>query len=584
MVKLCYFIKNNLVIGLLFLWGLVFSIGIAQLHLFDLDELYFAEITREMIVTGKYRQIQFNFEPLYEKPPLFFWIQALSMRLWGVNELGARFPNIVCGVLTLASLYRIGATYKGRVFGILWACLYATSFLPHFYFKSALIDPFLNYFSFLSIYFLSVARGNTLFFPVLAGLFMGMAMLTKGPMGVFVPCCTILLRVPLAMASKRQSVRRLRRVSGAQNRSILQVCEDASTEATPLSGCFVAISLKLLVATSIAMLIGSCWLIPEIASNGLVFIKEFWHYHLLLYQSPVATHSQPWYYHFLVLFWGCFPSSFFALLGLKQKKMVKKDDFFTHMQYLLGVILIIFTLVGTKIVHYSSMAYFPITFFAAHFFYLSIATHRSIDRWIPFLFLAFGMVIALGLLLIPWMMLHKAHWISCVNNQNVRFALDLPVPWNYWDSLPGVVYAIGLGVSFYYLLRFHLVLFIGLSMVAHMSSLTLFLSHIGPKIEAYVQKEVVDFCKACSGQEVYLVTVGFKAAAPLFYANKPLEKGVKEQELSWLLEGAIDKPCFYITYKSDKDNMKPYPTITHLKDVGCFSFYQRLPSADNAYS
>ncbi|MBX9890075.1 MAG: glycosyltransferase family 39 protein [Amoebophilaceae bacterium] len=557
MVKLCYFLKNNLVIGLLLFCGIVFSIGIAQLHLFDLDELYFAEITREMMVTGKYRQVQFNFEPLYEKPPLFFWIQALSMWLWGVNEWGARFPNILCGVLTLASLYHIGKKYKGKRFGILWACLYVTSFLPHFYFKSALIDPFFNYFSFLSIYFLSAARGSTTQSSLLAGLFMGMAMLTKGPIGVFVPFCTILLHMLSEMAK------------------------------TQLSGCLLAlwrllaISRKLLGATAIAIFIGACWLIPEIASNGLVFIKEFWHYHLLLYQSPVDTHTHGWYYHLLVLFWGCFPSSFFGLLGFKQKKLAQKDELLTHMQCLFMVVLLTFTLVGTKIVHYSSMAYFPITFFAAHFFDLPIATHRPIPRWIPFLFLAFGMVIALGLLLMPWMMLHKERWICWVNNPNVRFALDLPVLWSYWDSMPGVVYAIGLGVSFYYLLRCRLVLFIGLSMVVHMGSLTLFLSHIGPKIEAYVQKELVDFCKACSGQEVYLVTVGFKAAAPLFYANKPLEKGLKEQDLPWLLAGAIDKPCFYIIYKSDKEQMKPYPTITHLKDSGCFSFYQRLPATDN---
>jgi hypothetical protein len=66
-----------------------------------------------------------------------------------------------------------------------------------------------------------------------------------------------------------------------------------------------------------------------------------------------------------------------------------------------------------------------------------------------------------------------------------------------------------------------------------------------------------------------------------FEVSPQREKCLKEQDLAWLLEGAIDKPCFYITYKSDKDSMKLYPTITHLKDVGCFSFYQRLPAADN---
>ncbi len=70
-------------------------------HLFDWDEVNFAEISREMLVTRDFLKVQVNYLPFYEKPPLFFWIQVLSMKTFGVNEFAARFPNAVVGIITL---------------------------------------------------------------------------------------------------------------------------------------------------------------------------------------------------------------------------------------------------------------------------------------------------------------------------------------------------------------------------------------------------------------------------------------------------------------------------------------------------
>ena len=42
----------------------------------------------EMIVTGDWLNVQIGFEPFWEKPPLFIWLQAICMTLVGVNEFG----------------------------------------------------------------------------------------------------------------------------------------------------------------------------------------------------------------------------------------------------------------------------------------------------------------------------------------------------------------------------------------------------------------------------------------------------------------------------------------------------------------
>ncbi len=83
--------NRNLIIqtAILLLGAVLFLPGLGIVHLFDWDEINFAESAREMIVTGDYLTVQINFEPFWEKPPLFIWMQVLSMKIFGINEFAA---------------------------------------------------------------------------------------------------------------------------------------------------------------------------------------------------------------------------------------------------------------------------------------------------------------------------------------------------------------------------------------------------------------------------------------------------------------------------------------------------------------
>lgn len=65
--------------ALFFLGFLLFLPWLGNVHLFDWDEINFAEAAREMIVSSNYLSVQIDFWPFWEKPPLFIWLQALSM-------------------------------------------------------------------------------------------------------------------------------------------------------------------------------------------------------------------------------------------------------------------------------------------------------------------------------------------------------------------------------------------------------------------------------------------------------------------------------------------------------------------------
>ena len=140
-----YFLLSGL--ALLFFFPFLGSV-----HLFDWDEINFAECAREMVHTGEWMRPQIDFEAFWEKPPMFLWMQALSMKLFGVNEFAARFPNAVCGWATLLLVFYIGNRLHDRMFGWLWALAWLGSLLPHLYFRSGIIDPWFNFFIFTGLY------------------------------------------------------------------------------------------------------------------------------------------------------------------------------------------------------------------------------------------------------------------------------------------------------------------------------------------------------------------------------------------------------------------------------------------------
>src|SRR4028119_166377 len=90
--------------------AVLFLPGLGAAHLFDWDEINFAECAREMLATGDYLRVQIDYQPFWEKPPLFIWLQAISMKAFGVNEYAARLPNALGGIATLMVLLHVGST------------------------------------------------------------------------------------------------------------------------------------------------------------------------------------------------------------------------------------------------------------------------------------------------------------------------------------------------------------------------------------------------------------------------------------------------------------------------------------------
>ena len=79
----------------------------------DPDETRYAEIARGMFETGDYVVPMRAGKAYLDKPPLLYWLTALSYSILGVNEFAARLPVALSGIATVLATYWYGRLLVG---------------------------------------------------------------------------------------------------------------------------------------------------------------------------------------------------------------------------------------------------------------------------------------------------------------------------------------------------------------------------------------------------------------------------------------------------------------------------------------
>lgn len=93
------------------------------------DEGYYAQMAREMVVSGQWLAPTFLGDPYFEKPPLNQWLIAGSYTLFGVSEWSARLPGILAALLGVQLVYWIGRHQLGQRPALLGGLVLATAYL-----------------------------------------------------------------------------------------------------------------------------------------------------------------------------------------------------------------------------------------------------------------------------------------------------------------------------------------------------------------------------------------------------------------------------------------------------------------------
>ena len=112
---------------LLIVLSVPFFLLLGRLPLIEPDEGRYAEIPREMLLHGDFITPCLNYVKYFEKPPLHYWLNALSFSIFGQNEFAARFAGTLAGLLTVLFTYWLGRQLFERRVGLLAALIVGTS-------------------------------------------------------------------------------------------------------------------------------------------------------------------------------------------------------------------------------------------------------------------------------------------------------------------------------------------------------------------------------------------------------------------------------------------------------------------------
>jgi 4-amino-4-deoxy-L-arabinose transferase-like glycosyltransferase len=181
----------------------VFFAQLGSYPLFNPDEALYAEPAREMLQTHNYITTTLNYQTRFTKPPLCIWMEALSYKALGISEFSARLFSAVCAVALVMTVFIFLLSYvevKAAFLGAL-SLLSAPMFVSIG--RMSITDMPLSLFISGSLFsFFTVAaeylparthlalihRQGLLY---MSYVLMGLAVMTKGPVGVVLPVVII---------------------------------------------------------------------------------------------------------------------------------------------------------------------------------------------------------------------------------------------------------------------------------------------------------------------------------------------------------------------------------------------------------
>lgn len=310
--------KLLLILGILFL---LFSFGASVRDMTYPDELRYAEVAREMRESGDWFLPKLNYEVYPDKPPFFFWLLALAQSGLGETTPAALLPSILSGLLLLFVTFLLGRELYDEETGLLsmWVCATFLLFLlvSQVVRMDILFTLLITTALYLMIRHLNLDANDP---KGLYGgyLLIGLALITKGPVGLIVP---ILAFLPLLLSGRGEMLRRL----------------------VPGRGLLLILLIPLL------------WLVPAALTGGREYITE-----ILLHQSAGRvvnsfSHAKPFYYYFMIFPVLFLPWSPFLLLygapGIRSALSSNRRSRAFLLSWVLGTLLF-FSLVSGKIAIY----------------------------------------------------------------------------------------------------------------------------------------------------------------------------------------------------------------------------------------
>jgi 4-amino-4-deoxy-L-arabinose transferase-like glycosyltransferase len=354
------------------------------LALTDPDETFYAQTAKEMLEDGNWVTPRIFGEPQYEKPVLYYWLIMASYIAFGVNEFSARLPSAVFAFLGVFGVFLIGKLLYSRRAGFLSAVVIATSLEYFVVGRGCVTDTVLTVCIVYTLFFFMAGwAGGKKANYYGAAISAALAVLTKGPIGLFIPGAAILIYLTLTNQIKFLFKK-------------------------------VPVFTSLLVFLAVAL----PWYIMVALSNGQTFVSEFFGFHnITRFVHPEHKIGDTPVFYVPVVLGGIFPWSVFFLFAvwemyrkkrtnkvhvLEEETSVKYPSVLLASWFLL--VFLFFSVSRTKLVTYILPLFPAMAIITGKFLADLIAgrVSRSKINKIVYLFVGVSLAAAVGAIVLVW--------------------------------------------------------------------------------------------------------------------------------------------------------------------------------------
>ncbi len=294
----------------------LYVIGLGSISLTDSDEVFYAESAREMIASHSWLTPLIFGARQFEKPPLFYWLLITSFKMFGINAVSARLVSALFGTIGVLWTYILLKRVLSERVSFYSALVLGTSLFYVAVSRFVVTDMVFSVFVALSLYYFYLwykLKSDSILISF--GFFAGLAVLTKGPLGMAIALATIIVFFGLT-----RDIGRIR--SFLFNRWWF---------------IFLAVSLP--------------WYLYATLRYGREFLWEFFvrdNLHRLLYAEHQALGE--WYFYPAVIAVGFLPwTGYLAALGRNFKRY--RDEYFFFLAWA-GVVFLLTGLARSKLSGY----------------------------------------------------------------------------------------------------------------------------------------------------------------------------------------------------------------------------------------
>lgn len=169
-----------------------------RIDLMEVDAAQYGSIGMEMLMNGSWLEVYHGGSDYLDKPPMLFWCNAACMAVFGVNSFAAKLPGMLALLLALFSLYRFCSlwynTHTARLASLILASSQAFFLMSNDVKTDGLLSGFMMLALWQGSVFLLKKNGASL---LLLSLALALALMTKGPLGLLLPCGAIFMHLLL---------------------------------------------------------------------------------------------------------------------------------------------------------------------------------------------------------------------------------------------------------------------------------------------------------------------------------------------------------------------------------------------------